>query len=444
MKKDHLPQRPPLRPEPHRIAAMGAKVRPVPQVSGTPGLRGVLQGFFPGGGPRFPGAGAPVVQPRGAGGGAVALPSSISLPTHGGQPIPETVRRQMEAHFKTDFSAVRVHVGAHVTSLGALAFTLGDSIHFAPGHYQPESSRGQQLLGHELTHVVQQRAGRVRNPFNSGLVVVQDGALEAEAERMGLRVAASRPVIAPAVHVQRFAHPSLPAPRPLQAGHRPSPFPAFLHGRLVQPMTRKEIKAQATFLNTTATTLFNNTVDGKLMEVQSAIFDGKMFIASNYSKGADDTALRAQVAASYTHGGAEYKGGGLVRIAAGLHAEQQILYELARVLANPNKTPPSHVTVIGSKRPCSICRRVLLAFRKGLLDHYGGVNLHFVNQTGSDTAVGSLDLDALAAGADQRFKNFVATYNAELAKLAAKRFPEEIAESNAVRTQAAPDLDEIL
>jgi ribosomal protein S18 acetylase RimI-like enzyme len=48
------------------------------------------------------------------------------------------------------------------------------------------------LLGHELAHVVQQRAGRVRNPLGSGLAVVQDHALEAEADRLGRHAAAHR------------------------------------------------------------------------------------------------------------------------------------------------------------------------------------------------------------------------------------------------------------
>ena len=39
---------------------------------------------------------------------------------------------------------------------------------------------------------MQQRAGRVRNPFGSGVAVVQDPGLEAEAERMGVRVAMLR------------------------------------------------------------------------------------------------------------------------------------------------------------------------------------------------------------------------------------------------------------
>ena len=76
-------------------------------------------------------------------------------------------------------------------SIGALAFTHGTDLYFAPGQYNPQSTQGQQLLGHELTHVVQQRAGRVRNPLGAGVAVVQDPALEAEAERMGLRAASA-------------------------------------------------------------------------------------------------------------------------------------------------------------------------------------------------------------------------------------------------------------
>ena len=74
--------------------------------------------------------------------------------------------------------------------LGAIAFTLGSSIYFAPGQYRPETPRGQQVLGHELAHVLQQRAGRVRNPQGSGIAIVQDVLLEAEAEHLGARAAA--------------------------------------------------------------------------------------------------------------------------------------------------------------------------------------------------------------------------------------------------------------
>ena len=145
--------------------------------------------------PILPPAAQPAtVQPHA--GNAFALPSNFTLKPRGsGQPLPEPVQKKMESFFNTSFADVRVHVGHEAPSIGALAFTHGTDLYFAPGQYNPQSTQGQQLLGHELTHVVQQRAGRVRNPLGSGVAVVQDAGLEAEAERMGLRAAsASVPV----------------------------------------------------------------------------------------------------------------------------------------------------------------------------------------------------------------------------------------------------------
>ncbi len=123
---------------------------------------------------------------------AFALPANFSFKPRGsGQPLPEAVQKKMESFFNTSFADVRVHVGHEAASIGALAFTHGTDLYFAPGQYNPQATHGQQLLGHELTHVVQQRAGRVRNPMGAGIAVVQDPALEAEADRMGLRVASA-------------------------------------------------------------------------------------------------------------------------------------------------------------------------------------------------------------------------------------------------------------
>jgi len=109
-----------------------------------------------------------------------------------GQPLPPQVRRHMEAFFAVGFSDVRIHVGSAAVDIGALAFTRGSDIFFAPGHYDPESARGRELLAHELTHVLQQRAGRVTNPCDIA-VVVYDEDLEAEARRMGRLAAAYWP-----------------------------------------------------------------------------------------------------------------------------------------------------------------------------------------------------------------------------------------------------------
>jgi GNAT superfamily N-acetyltransferase len=108
--------------------------------------------------------------------------------THGGAPLPPQVRQMMEAAFGVSFGDVRVHVGPHVAALGATSFTQGSNIHFAPGHYDPHTRPGQQTLGRELAHVVQQRTGRVRNPFGGGVAVIADPFLEREAERLVMRV----------------------------------------------------------------------------------------------------------------------------------------------------------------------------------------------------------------------------------------------------------------
>jgi Domain of unknown function (DUF4157)/Novel toxin 16 len=114
------------------------------------------------------------------------------LPTGGaGRPLDAAVRAKMEAAFGADFSAVRIHEGPEAASIGALAFTRGHDIFFASGRYQPDSKPGQELLGHELAHVLQQARGRVQPTRQAGgLAVNDDAALEAEADALGALAAA--------------------------------------------------------------------------------------------------------------------------------------------------------------------------------------------------------------------------------------------------------------
>ncbi len=81
------------------------------------------------------------------------------------QPLAKDVREKMEAGFGHDFSAVRVHAdsesAAQARQRGAKAFTVGSDVHFAAGRYQPQSEQGQDLLAHELAHVVQQSRGEI-------------------------------------------------------------------------------------------------------------------------------------------------------------------------------------------------------------------------------------------------------------------------------------------
>jgi len=115
-----------------------------------------------------------------------------------GRPLPEPTRRQMEAAFGEDLSRVRVHEGGQAESLDAVAYTQGHHIHFAPGRYSPRSREGQKLLGHELAHVVQQRAGRVAVPQGAGAPINGDPHLEAEADRMAAQALSARPALEPA------------------------------------------------------------------------------------------------------------------------------------------------------------------------------------------------------------------------------------------------------
>ncbi len=116
--------------------------------------------------------------------GMEAFPVNLVRKT-GGLPLPRELQAKFESAMGASFSDVRVHVGSDAASIGAIAFTWGTDIHFAPGQYNPNTQQGQLLLAHELVHVVQQRASRVSNPFGAGVAVVQDQYLEAEADRLG-------------------------------------------------------------------------------------------------------------------------------------------------------------------------------------------------------------------------------------------------------------------
>ena len=80
----------------------------------------------------------------------------------GGQALPPSARAYMEPRFGHDFSNVRVHSDAQAhkqaAAVEARAFTVGRNVVFGAGEFRPDTADGQQLLAHELTHVVQQGA----------------------------------------------------------------------------------------------------------------------------------------------------------------------------------------------------------------------------------------------------------------------------------------------
>jgi hypothetical protein len=77
-----------------------------------------------------------------------------------GEPLHDSIRVPMEQAIGADFSGVKTHRDSNADilnqSLQARAFTTGQDIFFRSGEYNPQTSSGQHLMAHELTHVVQQ------------------------------------------------------------------------------------------------------------------------------------------------------------------------------------------------------------------------------------------------------------------------------------------------
>ncbi|MEH2463364.1 eCIS core domain-containing protein [Nostoc sp.] len=94
------------------------------------------------------------------------LEASINQARGGGQVMAKNIRQPMEVAFGADFSGVKVHTDGQSDQLNrsiqARAFTTGQDVFFRQGEYNPGSRGGQELLAHELTHVVQQNGGAVQ------------------------------------------------------------------------------------------------------------------------------------------------------------------------------------------------------------------------------------------------------------------------------------------
>jgi len=100
-----------------------------------------------------------------------------------GTPIDRNVRDRAASVLGDPLDDVHVHTDASADamarSVSARAFTTGADLYFARGEYRPGTSAGDELIAHELTHVVQQRGASTSGP----LTVTEPGdALEAEAD----------------------------------------------------------------------------------------------------------------------------------------------------------------------------------------------------------------------------------------------------------------------
>ncbi len=91
------------------------------------------------------------------------LESYVGSLNSGGQALSPEARSFYEPRFGYDFSNVKIHTDTiaakSAQSINALAYTSGNNIVFNSGQYSPNTDSGKRLLGHELTHVVQQGKG---------------------------------------------------------------------------------------------------------------------------------------------------------------------------------------------------------------------------------------------------------------------------------------------
>ncbi|MGN0650628.1 MAG: DUF4157 domain-containing protein [Oscillospiraceae bacterium] len=113
---------------------------------------------------------------------ASAMGRSVSMPA--------SLRQRMENSFGADFSGVKFFESQQVADNGADAVTLGGgNVGFAPGKLDFSSKQGQELIGHELAHVVSHARGEV-----TGSGFLGNASLEAQADRQGEMAAAGQSV----------------------------------------------------------------------------------------------------------------------------------------------------------------------------------------------------------------------------------------------------------
>lgn len=130
-------------------------------------------------------AGRPDASPAGS-----TVPDVLSRP---GRPLPETVRREMQSRFGTDFEDVRLHddrlAARSAEEIGARAYTSGSHVVLGRGGADAFT------LAHELAHVVQQRRGAVTGHLiDSGLTVSDpDDAFERAADATAARAMRMEP-----------------------------------------------------------------------------------------------------------------------------------------------------------------------------------------------------------------------------------------------------------
>ncbi|HEV7745425.1 MAG TPA: DUF4157 domain-containing protein [Pyrinomonadaceae bacterium] len=121
-------------------------------------------------------------------------PENLLTNLGSGRPLDLATRAFFEPRFQRDFSNVRLHSDERATAaarrINALAFTIGNHVAIRQDNFSPGSSAGRRLLGHELTHTIQQASPGFQQ---KRLISDPQDQAEQEAERVGAALASSDP-----------------------------------------------------------------------------------------------------------------------------------------------------------------------------------------------------------------------------------------------------------
>jgi hypothetical protein len=168
----------------------------------------------------------------------------------------------MEPRFGRDFSQVRVHTDARAAesaqAVNAFAYTVGQDIVFGAGQYR-SGTAGNQLLAHELTHVVQQPA-TVQGKLRLGQT---SDPLEREAEQV------EQAISQPATPIQLNATSQAPAAL-MQRQVRPENVSCRENGLTNPDLTGDEVVAMLQAADAEAINLAQQAEDQLTAQLASA------------------------------------------------------------------------------------------------------------------------------------------------------------------------------
>lgn len=154
------------------------------------------------------------------------------------------IMSQMGQAMGADFSGVKVNANSNkATEMGALAYTQGEELHFAPGQYNPGSQAGKELIGHELSHVKQQREGRVQaNTSINGQPVNNNAGLEKEADDLGKKAANFSGAPVAQAKSEKKASKSTAQAKVIQQANNPiSSVISYIQGEMVRNFASAEV-----------------------------------------------------------------------------------------------------------------------------------------------------------------------------------------------------------